>query len=473
MNSDDRSALVRDFVARARWFGGKGRRFSLGALSRVASVDDDDGLTVVVELAEVRYEQGESELYQLPLSLYPEPQQRLEHAAVGTWEDPDLGTVHAYDAVHDSDAMHLLLHAGGDATWHRLPGCPELGEDVHATAFAGEQSNSSVLFGEEAVLKVFRKVTPGENPDITTHRALTEAGSTHVAMLYGWLEHEGVQLAMLQEFLRTASDGWDLALASVRNLYAEADRHAEASTGMHLLPHPDEDIHADELGGDFAGEAARLGAALGEVHEQLRAAFPVATLPARDVVAGMRERLTATAAAVPELASYVAPLAARYDALLAVADLPVQRVHGDLHLGQTLRTVSGWRLVDFEGEPAKPLAERLRPDTPWRDVAGMLRSFDYAAHALLASQDEQDPDLLALRRRRAREWTTRNVEAFLTAYVGGDPSTLIPARQLTPDEDAIITAYVADKAVYECLYEARNRPTWLDIPLDAIARLVG
>ncbi|GAB3862207.1 phosphotransferase [Nocardioides maradonensis] len=447
--------MIEDFLARSRWFGGKGRTFTVTGRREAARLAGDP--EVVLLLVEVTYDDGDVELYQLPFALYDEQQPRLDHAMVGQW--PDGRT--AYDAVHDSAAMHVLVRAD----WQRLAGWPELGDDVLASAFSGEQSNSTVLFGEDAALKIFRKVTPGENPDISTHRALTEAGSTHVAELYGWLEvtdGETLQLALLQQFLRTATDGWELALASVRSLYAEAEMH----TGEHL--------RVGDLGGDFAGEAARLGAALAEVHEQLRDAFPTSTLPAADVVAGMRARLASTAAVVPQLDPFVSALQDRYDALLGIGDLAVQRIHGDLHLGQTLRTVVGWKLVDFEGEPAKPLPERLRPDTPWRDVAGMLRSFDYAAHALFPAEQEQDePELQAARLEGAREWAHRNQVAFLAAYTGGDPATLIPARELTPEEDAIVTAYVADKAVYECLYEARNRPGWLDLPLGALARLAG
>ena len=168
---------------------------------------------------------------------------------------------------------------------------------------------------------------------------------------------------MLQQFLRTASDGWDLALTSVRNLFAEAD------------------LHADEVGGDFAGEAARLGEALAEVHALLAEHFPTAERTAGEMAAlgaAMSQRLDTAVAIVPELAPYAPALRAVFDAVGTLDGITVQQVHGDLHLGQTLRTVKGWKIVDFEGEPAKPLAERVKPDSAWRDVAGMLRSFDYA-----------------------------------------------------------------------------------------------
>jgi maltokinase len=177
----------------------------------------------------------------------------------------------------------------------------------------------------------------------------------------------------------------------------------------------------------------------------------------------MNERLDQAMDIVPQLAEHADRLRGAFAALAGLGELPVQRIHADLHLGQTLRTVNGWKLVDFEGEPAKPLAERLLPDSPWRDVAGMLRSFDYAPHAIARSLPEDDPDVASQRQHRAEEWAARNKEAFLRAYAGG--------RWLTPEEGTLVAAYVADKAVYECVYEARNRPSWLMIPLTAIARI--
>ena len=143
-------------------------------------------------------------------------------------------------------------------------------------------------------------------------------------------------------------------------------------------------------------------------------------------------------------------------------------MHGDFHLGQTLRTVKGWKIVDFEGEPAKPLSERVRPDLVWRDVAGMLRSFDYAAHAVEADV-QVDADERSQIAFRATEWADRNTMAFLRGYT--DSSGRTSDGTLSPEQDLILRAYIADKAVYEAVYEARNRPTWLPIPLGAIRRI--
>ncbi|RLV51074.1 hypothetical protein D9V37_03915 [Nocardioides mangrovicus] len=450
------------YLADARWFGGKGRDYDVVDVQRVATMVGPP--VVTIDVLTVRYADGGVELYQMPLSHYPEPQERIQHAYLGAAPGVDPAVAHTYDAVHDREAMAVYLETFDDTpanasvelgglTFHRLAG-HELDTEAHSTLFSGEQSNSSVAFGDDSLLKVFRKVTPGRNPDIEIHAALTRAENPNVAALYGWVEGSTtdgrLDLAMIQQFLRTASDGWDLALSSVRNLFAEAD------------------LHADEVGGDFAGEAERLGAAVAEVHQVLREHFGSASWSGREVAAAMGDRLTAQIEVAPALAEHADALRGVYDALAALGeDDSAQRIHGDLHLGQTLRVVHNWKLVDFEGEPAKTLADRVLPDNPWRDVAGMLRSLDYAARAVerdfafeSASGQQGAADQLSF---RAQEWTRRNRQAFLTGYLQG--------REMSPAEQTLVAAYEADKAVYEVGYETRNRPTWVSIPLGALTRL--
>jgi maltokinase len=452
------------FLDRTRWFGGKGRPYAVTGVRAVGVLPGAPPL-VVIHLVELTYSdaEGGTDIYQVPLAYYVHPERRLDHAFVGWWEDADHGWLHAYDALHDRAAMALWQRAfdaaaetgelaQGALRFHRLPGHP-LDLEAHSSLFSGEQSNSSVAFGEDALMKVFRKITPGVNPDIAVHEVLTQAGSEHVPALYGWLEAReagagGVlQLAMLQQFLRTASDGWDLALASVRTLYADLE------------------VHAHDSGGDFAGESSRLGEALRDVHETLRAHFPSETRPASaaaELSAAMTDRLEAALKVVPELEEHAKGLRAAFEAVADLDGLEVQQVHGDLHLGQTLRTSHGWKIVDFEGEPATPLADRQRPDSPWRDVAGMLRSFDYAARVVersLSTSDATDAELIDI---RAQEWSERNKNHFLFAYAGGE---------VAPEHQVLLDAYVADKAVYETVYETRNRPSWVGIPLQAVARI--
>jgi maltokinase len=218
------------------------------------------------------------------------------------------------------------------------------------------------------------------------------------------------------------------------------------------------------VGGDFAGESERLGAVTAEVHALLAEVLPSRVADEDEHLATakqMHERLDAALAVVPELAEFADGLRAQYDALAGLrTSIPVQRIHGDFHLGQALRVDDGWKIIDFEGEPARPLSERVMLMSPLRDVAGMLRSFDYAARHLLAEQSAS-PNL----EYRATEWAERNIDAFCTGYAracGHDPR----------DDAVLLRAMELDKAVYEAVYEARNRPTWLAIPLGSIERLV-
>jgi maltokinase len=380
---------------------------------------------------------------------------------VGENQDEHGATHFVFDALHDKDATALWWRGIADSTegdgwaFHRDPSATELPDAGPSLVVGAEQSNTSLIFGDSAILKVFRKVSPGLNPVIEIHSALASAGSSHIAMPFGWLEGRWpdsssgdtatASLAMAQAFLRDATEGWELARASVRDLYAEAD------------------LHAEEVGGDFAGEAARLGAATAEVHDALSRALPTATLEGKELAAladGMRERLDRALTEVEALAPYAEGLRASFDDLADFdGPVPVQRVHGDLHLGQVLRGLDGWKLLDFEGEPARPLQERRSLDSTLKDVAGMLRSFDYAARQLLVDYPA-DPQ----REYRATEWANRNRAAFCDGYAevsGRDPRA----------DAVLLTAFETDKAIYEVVYESRNRPSWLTIPMSAIRRL--
>lgn len=437
---------LRDFLTRSRWFSGKGRDFRVSEHRSVPLSD-----STWIELVEVSYAGGDQECYQLPLVTYEWPQDRLSHALVEFVDGQPV-----YDALHDREAMALWLRGFASGAsydglrFHRL-GDPALDVANHSTLFAGEQSNSSVTFGEESQLKVFRKVTPGSNPDVEILRALTEVNGAHIARLYGWVTladgGEELQLAILQEYIRTATNGWEVALASVRDLLAEAD------------------LHADEVGGDFAGESRRLGAVICQMHQKMSETLGTSQLDSARVAQGMHDRLQEAIKALPALADHAEALMVHYERVRqAGLPVPAQRIHGDLHLGQTLRETMGWKVVDFEGEPAKPLSERQLPDSPWRDVAGMLRSFDYAARA---GADDVDVvgNAASQAQYRATEWRVRNQAAFLEGY------TEQLGRELTEWEDVLLQAYAVDKTVYEAVYESRNRPDWLHIPMEALDRI--
>ena len=440
--------VLRQWLPHQRWYGGKGK-----AVTQVR-VEHEERLSAGEDvrhtLLHVTDEDGATELYQALLGHRSgEVEPRLKNAVVG---DVDGRTL--YDAAHDPEAVgELISLLAGNRKLSRLSftSVAELDTSLPPRVMGAEQSNTSVVYGEDYILKLFRRLQPGTNPDLEITRALAQGGSPHVAEPLGWIEGlvggEQTTLGLLQRFQRNATEGWAMATASVRDLFAEAD------------------LHADEVGGDFAAESERLGAATAEVHQVMRETLPSSTADAAESVRTaqqLHERLDAAMAVVPELEQHAEALRAAYDQLAERTDpVPVQRIHGDYHLGQVLRTEHGWVLLDFEGEPARPLAERTALMSPLRDVAGMLRSYDYAARHLLAERggDQQ----LAY---RASEWAERNRQAFCDGYAqaaGTDPR----------DEAVLLRAFELDKAVYEVVYEARNRPSWLPIPVGSIERLAG
>jgi Uncharacterized protein, probably involved in trehalose biosynthesis len=378
-----------------------------------------------------------------------------------------------YDAVHDPELTRVLLAKLADGaregalSFHTVPGV-RVETALVSLASPAEQSNTSLIFGETYICKLFRRLTPGLNPDLELNLGLSKVGCGAIPELYGWIDMslngEPTTLAMLSQYLSSATDGWRLATTSVRDLYAHAADRPE--------------VGADEVGGDFAAEAMRLGAATASVHRDLAQAFEVTELSADEVRGSgrlMHERLVEARQAVPELAPYSELVAAAYDDLVKHdGPIAIQRIHGDYHLGQVMRTEHRWVLLDFEGEPARALAERRAPGHPLRDVAGMLRSFEYAARFLLVGHkaccrgracwrpNQIDPDHTERLEFRAREWADRNRAAFCRGYVqagGPDPEA----------HEVLLRAFEFDKAVYEVMYEARNRPSWLHIPLSGFA----
>lgn len=307
----------------------------------------------------------------------------------------------------------------------------------------GEQSNTSIVGelddGRLALIKVFRVVQDGENPDVSTLAALTAGGSRRTPSLLGWLTGSwptpsggtaSGELALMQDFVPGAEDGWELA------------------------------VSAAERGEDFTERAYQLGAGTAELHRLMARSLPTKPATKEDVALaldGMFRRLTVTTTEVPEVEDLRAGIAAVYEDA-AAAPLPLlQRIHGDLHLGQVLYSPDrGWQFIDFEGEPLRPLAERALPDATMRDVAGMLRSFDYVAGSLARRETPVD----------ATAWAANGRQAYLDGYASVAGSEVEDFRLL-------LDAFELDKAVYEIAYEARHRPAWIPIPLSAVQRLLA
>ncbi len=437
--------LLAGWIGHQRWFAGKGRAIDdIGIESDVAIAHGDPGLRhLIVTVTQA----GARDRYSLLLGVRAEVPERLRHVQFG----PTY-----YDAAHDADLTGLLLAAMADGAdigplrfRHMTDGADAtIDTSLRSLVLGAEQSNTSLVFGDAYICKLFRRLIPGINPELEIITALARRRSPHIAQPYGWIETdldgENTTLAITQEFLRTANDGWSLALASVRDLYGHGTRP---------------DITAADAGGDFAAESHRLGIATARVHRELAAAFPTATEDPPEIkrmAERFRRRLDQMTQEVPELAPYAPDVHRVYDRLADIDhSVPVQRVHGDYHLGQVMRTHTEWVVLDFEGEPGQPLAERRALDTPLRDVAGMLRSFEYASRHLLLDHPE-GADLGP----RAAEWSTRNRTAFLEGYAEG-------GGRIHGDDAVLLRALEYAKAVYEVGYESRNRPTWLPIPLAA------
>lgn len=446
-----------EWLGRQRWFGAKGREVSAVEVVSATSLTDTEPLLDLLVLAVSFADGGPVQHYQLLLGRREAARGELEHVTIGR-----VGGLCAYDALWDHTASAWLLESVrsgrtvGDVRFVAEENAP-LAPPTPGRVMGAEQSNTSVVFGEQTIMKLFRRLNPGVNPDVEVHRALRSVGSSDVAALQGAIEGvldgEPTTLAMLQDFAANSAEGWKMALASVRDLFAEAD------------------LRADEVGGDFAGEASRIGETVAAVHVELARALGTAERDPAELAAAWSARLDAAVRDAPVLAPYADAVRAVYDAVAALPEpVPAHRVHGDLHLGQLLRTPKGWLILDFEGEPSAPLDERRRPDSPMRDVAGMLRSFDYAAFFQLLTSDPRafadDRSAPSPLLWHAKEWTARNRDAFCDGYAlraGADP------RRHGP----LLRAFELDKAVYEVVYETRSRPGWVPIPLSSIKRLTA
>jgi len=373
----------------------------------------------------------------------------------------ETGEWTVYDALADPAAGRELLHrmrSGSVETveegtlrfhWAEAAGA-ELGGTVDVRPVGVEQSNSSIVFGDALILKAFRRVEPGVNPELELLRFLSERGFPNIAALAGWYEFEGrfidATLGILQEYLAGARDGWELALVEVGSdpdAFLERLRSLGEVTGdLHTA------LGSDNSNPDFAPDEPSqeaLSLLTADVDEQIERIF--VDLPETDALApimgrgqDVREKLQAL--------SHIG------------AGGRVIRTHGDYHLGQTMLSDRGWVILDFEGEPARPLPERRLKRSPLRDVAGMLRSFSYvtAGARLLRGVDVAD------------DWEDRARAVFLEGYFSRvEPSLLPPGEAPTRQ---LLAVFELEKAVYELRYELNNRPDWVAIPVAGILRLL-
>jgi maltokinase len=417
-----------------RWFGSKSRALVGGRIVDSAPLSPDCALAIY----EAEFAEGESELYQLP--------HRLEQGGRMVLELSDPVLAHALLNALCCSA-HFTTGAGRFeftlTVW--MPGDDEL---AAVRAVGGEQSNSSVVFGEYCVLKAYRRLEGGESPELELLRFLDAHSFEHTPRLFGWYGYAGAAttttLGVLQEFVPDALDGWQEALASLADpaqFLSRLHRLGEVTARLHgvlAADHGGSAFRPEELGDEGL---ARMGEQAGTEARALLAAL-------REGGAGepVRER-------GDELLERLRDLFRGGNAGKAI------RQHGDYHLGQVLWARGDWLVLDFEGEPARPLAQRRRKSTPLRDVAGMLRSFAYAAETGRGRGRPAPPG-----------WEGRARSAFLGGYEATIDQSLLPPAGAA--RDRLLTACELEKALYELRYELDNRPDWAHVPVAGILRLL-
>lgn len=404
-------------------------------LRRVDTLEDG-WPTLLWLLVEVRGDRGRGEAswYQVPLGATPDrPDDLPESALVGNLSTP-RGEAHLFDALADERLALTFAHL--------------VAPDLHphtARLQAGEQSNTSVVLDERYIMKVFRRVQPGANPDVEVTEALGKVGYGGVPVPVAVWRRNQTDLAVVRRYERSRGEGFELAMASLRELFNRR--------------RPPRDCKLD-----FAKDARLLGENIAHLHVALAEAFGAEPADGASWAADMTAQLHRVAAGQLDTVR----IEGIYDRLRTAEDLGAAiRIHGDLHLGQVLRLQRNWMVLDFEGEPARPVDERRHPSSPLRDVAGMTRSFQYAAAMALRLHGEPDHELRVL----ADAWTVRNVNTFLAGYADVDAAhRLLP--QSRPSRDALLSVFELDKAVYEVAYELAHRPELVDLPVQAVERLL-
>jgi trehalose synthase-fused probable maltokinase len=449
---------LRDWIAHQRWYGAKSR--SIAGVEIVESLALRPDPPVVLALVQTRFATGTHELYQLPLVLV-RAGRSLEHpliddggpiASSGRWS--------VYDGLADAGpAWELLGRIGqgevvetehGRFSFSSSNGLSAVQSDGTARLMGMEQSNSSVVFDDRSVLKVFRKLEPGINPELEMLRFLSSHGFDHIAPLQGYYEYEGQALAatlgVVQNFLPDAVDGWELALDEIAR---EPERFLERLGALGMITAQMHTVLSSDAGDPaFSPEEpsqemlSLLTATVDEDIERIFVRLPDddAVAPIRGCGQDVRERLAARA----HMSS----------------SGRVIRTHGDYHLGQTLSTPRGWIIIDFEGEPARALPERRQKRSPLRDVASMLRSFAYVASAVGMMPDRDAPT----------DFEQQARERFLTHYLENVDPALLPAGEAQMTN--LLAIYELEKAIYELQYELNNRPDWVPIPVAGIRRLL-
>jgi maltose alpha-D-glucosyltransferase / alpha-amylase len=504
------AGLSTEWLREQRWFRGKAREMVTVEAYDHGVLAPAGGPRMLLLFLQVRYTEGQPERYFLPLT--PRAPQRDAVPAVTVISDK--GEFRLYPALEDRDAALALLDAIGaesvlESARGRLVGHRTAAFERHADSrtpvrpVGAEQSNTSIVYGDGLILKVFRKVEPGENPDIELSRYLLERTAfRHLPELAGWMSYDApggeAALAGLFEFVPGGKDAWEFTLKGLDRFFAAASRSAADPTttaGREALR---------RMAGTYFDAVRRLGVVTGELHAALAtpsddARFSPEVVTAHDVdrwseafqrhvtrvLEDVGRRLESIPGAFPpavlnDLGAVVrAAPDLRYRTLglrgLLDAGCRKTRYHGDFHLGQVLHVEGGereWILLDFEGEPARPLSERREKHSPLRDVAGMLRSFDYAIRVAFSAQDPRD----LIQRAALETWSEAWLREVRLSYLAGYREGVAGAGVAPEDAEgleAALAVFELEKAVYELGYEMNNRPSWIWVPVLGIRTIMG
>jgi maltose alpha-D-glucosyltransferase/alpha-amylase len=506
--------LLQGFLMRQRWFGGKARAL------RTAKIADWGLLRrgpqpLFLTIVQVQFDDGGMDRYFLPLTICAHAdargiEERYGHAVLANITGARKGVL--FDAWLDDRFARTLLDAmqaqeavrtkrGAVRAMPTAAFETARGADVELrpSRTSAEQSNTSIVYGDRLILKLFRRIEPGVNPDFEIGRQLTErTGFARVPQVAGAFEYapDGempATLAMMQELVESQADGWAHATDEVTRFFEQAQARklpAEplpATFAEMIAAEPP--VKIQQLVGGYMNTAAVLGRRTAEMHLALAADstnpdFVPEPFEKRDLdmliadAAGQAQKAFAALEARrddPSVAPLLDERSAVLDRIHGAAALKFTaskiRVHGDYHLGQVLWAEGDFYILDFEGEPARPLAERRARQSPLKDVAGMVRSFGYAAYAGLFRHTATRSEDFARLEPWARVWQTWATAAFLRAYFATAGSAqFVPAEP--SQRDALLLLFVLDKAFYELNYELNNRPDWLRIPLGGILEAI-
>jgi predicted trehalose synthase len=445
------------WLATQRWFAGKRQRIEAVAIDDVITLEG-----CVLAIATVQLDDGVVQRYTVPLHAGPDLADALD--------DPNVGR-----------AFVSLIARGGRVAGEKgeLRGAatavfpPDLPTTVDVRRLEGEQSNTSLVLGDRLVFKIFRRLAPGLNPELEVTRFLTERTRfRHTPRLAGWLEYRPREeapttLAVLQELVPDARDGWRWILAQ---LAGALDALASAA--------PDDTARLREAAATSLDGLRRLGERTGELHLALASdpsdpAFAPEPIVAGDVAGWAADVARQVEEARRVLGTRALPgIPPPADGLASLVGRAKIRHHGDYHLGQTLRveTRRDFAIIDFEGEPLRPLDVRRRKHAALRDVAGMLRSLDYAA--VTAAGGGAPGATSAPVERRAEAWEREARHAFTAGYRNVTAGAgFVPERET--DFARVVSVFEVEKAAYEIVYEASQRPEWIGIPLRGFTRAVA